>query len=133
MILEEFAALYNLKIKKDSGEWPIIPAPKLAKDVIDKDRLESHTHIYRLSDSDTFWVYFNLGTKARWNSVQRQLLALGGILGITGDCDGFIRFDPADKALVKRILKLAKIRVKRQLTEEQREGLKARLARKEKL
>lgn len=127
MTLEDFAQRYKTKIKKDSIGDAFI-AGRLADKKM-KDRPEYHQHIYAY-DGGKFAVFMLYPTNARWNSARKQLEALGATTIVNAECEGIIRFDPNDAKLVGRIIKLAGIRVKREMTEEQKTKLRERLCKK---
>lgn len=119
MTLLEFAEKYHLKIKRDGCDDPgVYGRVKGAK------RLEDNHHVY--TDGDKFYVYFNFPTVGRWNSARKRLLAAGAHAAMTCAYDGVLLFDPADEPLVRLVLKLAHIRVKRQLTDEQKAEIRQR-------
>jgi hypothetical protein len=127
MTLEQFIAKYRIsKIKKDSCEDPIILGKFVLHGSVDKDRPEAHHHIFMV-DGQLYGGYYNFPTKARWNVARKQLLAGGATPGPSGDCDGFVYFDPDNETIVRLVMKLARVKVKRVLTEEQRSKLAARL------
>jgi hypothetical protein len=132
MTHEEFKVAFRLNDVADSCGDRLFAARKLSKGVVEKDRPETRNHI-TIWDSVTGKngvLYVNVATRAQYNSIERQLVALGGVPGLRGDCDGYIHFDPTDKKLVNKVLRVAKIRVKRVLTDEQRSKLADRLTRK---
>lgn len=123
MNLQQFAEKYRLKIKKDSCDDLIIPGRvKGAK------RVEDNHHI--LEYQGRFEVYLTFPTVGRWNSARKKLEAAGAHPVMSCKHEGFLIFDPENEPLVKLVLKLARIRVKRQLTEEQKAEIRGRFAKK---
>ena len=66
------------------------------------------------------------GRSAKWANAKKKLVD-AGIIRQEGDAEGITLFDPENKAQSRLALKLAGIRVKRQLTEDQRKALANRL------
>ena len=127
MNIKEFSDKYRLKIKKDSCDDPIIMG-KFIKQT-GRDLPEYHHHIYEVDGA--FFIYFNFPTVGRWNSVRRKMQELGLHCVRNCTCDGVFLFDPvAHEPAVKIILKLVGVRVKRELTPEQKNEIRARFARK---
>jgi hypothetical protein len=127
MTLQEFADKYRLKLKKDSCDVLIIPGrTKGAK------RVEDNHHVYEQTKGGTAGVavYFTFPTPGRFNSVRRKLDQPGVFPMMLCKMDGFFAFDPENEPLVKLILKLAKIRVRRQLTDEQKTEIRNRFTNK---
>ena len=126
MTLEEFADRYKVKVKTDSCGDPIIHGK-----VRGAQRPEDTHHVFESPKlSNMLAVYFNFETVGRWNNVRKKLLAYGAQLAVAGPYDGYLLFDPLNEPLVKLVLKLARIKVKRQLTEEQKAVIRARFAKK---
>jgi hypothetical protein len=129
MNLQEFAARYQVKIKKDSCGDEIIPGK--AHKALNAKRLEDHPHVWE-HDRYGIAAYLTFPTRARWLSTQRRLEAIGTVRFVqTGDVEGIICFDPLNEVMTRLIFKIARVRVKRQLTDEQRAALRARFAKKE--
>lgn len=124
MNLAEFAAKYHLKVKKDSCDDLLIPGR-----VKDAKRVEDNHHIYQ-GLLGSLIVYFNFPSVGRWNSVRKKLDQPGVFPLKLLKYEGYFGFDPENELLVKLILKLAKIRVKRQLTPEQKAKIQARFTKK---
>jgi hypothetical protein len=119
MTLTEFAERYKVKIRKDSCDDPIVAGRvKWAK------HLEDNHNVFE-ADGE-FYVYFNFLTVGKWNNVRKKLIEKGAKPYITCEVDGYLSFDPENAELVKLILRLAKIRTKRQLTPEQKAAVRAR-------
>lgn len=127
MTLEEFAIRYKLKIKKDEVGDEIIPG-KLVRGC-GPERLSCHHHVYPLM-SGAFAVYLNFPTKSRFKSAHRQLVASGAKPSATGDMDGILTFDAENEPLVKLVLKLTRVRAKRQMSEEQKQAVRQRFKKK---
>lgn len=123
MTLTEFADRYRLKIKKDSCDDPIIPGR-----VKGTRRPEDNHHVYE--SSGQLFAYLTFPTVGRWNSARKKLEAAGAAPVMTCRYEGFIMFNPADESLVQLLLKTARIRVKRQLSEEQKAQIRERFQRK---
>jgi hypothetical protein len=67
-------------------------------------------------------------TKAKWTYAKKKLTAGGFTIRQDGDTEGTALFNPEDKAQGRLALKIAGARVRRELTQEQRDALAARLA-----
>jgi hypothetical protein len=121
MTLQDFADKYKLKVKRDSCDDPIIPGRvKGAK------RPEDAHHIFEGKFGGQLLVYFNFPTVGRWNTVKKKLDQPGVFPLMICKYDGFMSFDALNEPLVKLILKLAKIRTKRQLSPEQKDAIRQR-------
>jgi hypothetical protein len=123
MTLQEFADKYKVKIKKDSCDDSIIPGKLKGA-----QRVEDNHHVFEAQGK--FSVYLNMPTTGRWSGATKRLLAAGAYRQMTGRMDGYLGFDPDDEPLVKLVLKTAKIRVRRQLTEEQKANIRQRFTKK---
>jgi len=127
MNITEFAQRYKVRTRKDSCGDEIIPGRRTDKRS-KLDRPEDHHHISEFNG--VFVLYMNFPTKPRWTYAKKALLTAGFKIRQDGDVDGLLAFDPEDVLQVQLILKLAGVRIRRQLTPEQSERLKARFAKK---
>jgi hypothetical protein len=64
-----------------------------------------------------------------WGNLRRAGVELGMTVLLNGDSEGALGFDPANRAQVAHAIKVAKARVKKELSPERREALAAVLAR----
>jgi hypothetical protein len=127
MNLQTFAEQYRLRVRKDSCGDEVIPGRRADK--AGPDRVEAHHHVYE--EAGKFFAYLNFPTTGRWNNARRRLVTAGLAPVVDTDLDGILAFNPDDGSQVQTLLKLIGVRVRRQLTPEQREQLRARLAKKE--
>lgn len=120
MNLDEFAARYQLKVKKDSCGDAIIPGrlPKWALGSKPEDCHHAYEHDGRLA----LWLTFD--TKRKWQAAKKRL---GLEVFIDDDTEGTLLLDPADERGTRLALRLAGIRVKRQLSAAAREAAGERL------
>ena len=63
-----------------------------------------------------------------WNAFKRAAAELGMVLTQDGDTEGCLSFDPANAAQVKLAVKIAKVRVKKQVSDERKAVMVANLA-----
>jgi hypothetical protein len=125
MNLQQFAEKYKLKIKKDTCGDEIILGK--AHKALGAKRPEDHPHIYYANKSIIAFLVF--ATKAKWTSAKKRLEVTNGgplDLVVNAEAEGLLKLNTDNTKLINLVLKLARIRVKRQLTEEQRNKLKAR-------
>jgi len=127
MNLQEFAEKYQIKIRKDGCGDEIIPGRRVEK--CEVDRPEDHQHVYE--EGGRFFTYLTFPTRARWNSARRRLEAVGLTAVVDADADGIMSFNPEDELQVRPLLKIAGVRVKRQLTPEQLAKLQARFTKRD--
>jgi hypothetical protein len=121
MTLQEFAEKYKVKIRKDScDDHGVYGKVKGAK------RTEDNHHVY--TSGGEFFVYLNFPTVGRWNNTRKRLMAAGADPFMTCTYDGLMTFDPENATLVRLIFRISKIRVKREMTDEQKAKLRERLA-----
>lgn len=127
MTLQEFSERYKVKIKRDECGDEIIPG-KLVRGC-GPERPSYHHHIYPLANG-VFAVYLNFPTKSRFKRAAQLLQSAGAQPVVTAEADGILSFDPANDSLVKRVLKVTRCRLRRQLTEEQRAVMRERFKKK---
>jgi len=124
MDLATFATTHRLKIKKDSCGDEIIPGRPIKK--FHGRFMEDRHHVYHIDGN--FGVYLNMPTSGRWNNARKKLEAAGATTVVNCEADGMLRFNPEDVELVKLVCRIARIVIRKPLTEEQRAALAARLA-----
>ena len=117
--LEQFAQQYRLKIKKDSCGDEVILGKMIAGCEPDCHHVYQHGSFLA--------VYLNFPTKQRWNTARKALEAAGSTALQVGECDGMVRFDGEAATVARLVLKLARCRVKRVLSEEQKAEIRKRL------
>lgn len=130
MNLDQFQEHYKIsptRRKKDSLDEPLLMG-KFEKGLVDKDRPEAHHHVYDVDG--TLYAYFNYPTRARANSARKQLIGAGALSGSIGEEDFIMVFDPENITLSKLVIRLAGIRIKKIISDEQRAAMKARLVKK---
>ena len=126
MTIEEFAQQHHLKIKKSSCDEQLIVG-KLVKGG-GQDRPENHHHIYEVNGR--FFAFFNYTTVGKWNNVRKELELLGARAIVNAQTEGVLHFDHTCQPLVKAVFKHVRVKVKRQLTPEQKEAIRARFSKK---
>lgn len=94
-------------------------------------RSEDAHHIFE--DGCFLKCYINCSTSARWNSMRKRLIAAGAVVTQDGDTDGIVLFDARDETLSRLVIKLAGVRIKRNISDEQRAAIKARFANRRKV
>jgi hypothetical protein len=129
MNLTQFAEQYRLKIRKDACGDELIAARKIDRGIIAAmDRLEDHHHVHEIDGR--FFLYVNYSTKARMNVARKKLVPAGALIINDGETDSIFGFDSENTELVKLVLKIARLKGKRVLTDEQKEAMRARLTKK---
>ena len=64
----------------------------------------------------------------KWNATRKAAEAVGMIVRQNGDTEGSLSFDPKNKAQCKMAMQIAKVKLKRQLSDSQRAAVASRLA-----
>lgn len=115
MTIHDFATKYRLKIRRDPDDGTdIIPGRP------------GFSHIYEYSDTELgvmYVSYNNVFEPARprvWNAHSRKALAAGMTLRQNGDAEGAFSFDPANPVQAKLAIRIAGVKAKRRMTEEQK-------------
>ncbi len=126
MTIGKFAEVYRVHVRKDGCGEAIIPGKRRLPDERRK-RIEYASHIYEHGDG-RFGVLFFFSTRRRWNFTKRRLAAAGFEIRQDGGTEGTALFDPSNAAQAGLAIKLARIRRRLELTQEQRQKLRDRLA-----
>ncbi len=120
MEIKEFAERYRVKTRKDSCEEAIIPGkPRNAA------RPEDRHHIYDHGNGK-FGVCLLFTSVGKYHNAQKRLVAAGFTQGQDGDSEGTFLFDPADKQQAKAAIREAGIRIRKELSAERLQAMKAR-------
>lgn len=125
MTIKDFAEGHRVQARRDGCGDRIITGRLRAKNM--STRPEYASHIYENGDG-RLGVLLMFESKRRWGSARRKLVAAGFEIRQDSDSEGTALFDPANAAQVRLALKLARVRVRRELTEEQRQKLLDRMA-----
>jgi hypothetical protein len=136
MNLEDFAAKYHVKTRRDECAETIIPG-KLWKQQSKASRIDGH-QIYEhkggqfglllMFPGDSGEEIGGSGKSAKWGNACKKLIAAGFTIRQNGDAEGTALFNPEDKAQAKLALKLAGIKTRRQLSPERKAALASQLA-----
>ena len=122
-LIKEFAEQHKLTAKTDSCGETVIPGnPRDAK------RVEDRPHIFDNGDGRLGVCYLDTGpapSVAKYRNAQRKMLAAGFVQNQSGDAEGTLLFDPANKEQSKLAIKVVKARPNRQLSPGRLELLKA--------
>jgi hypothetical protein len=95
-----------------------------------------HGQIYEYSDTELGVLFMMRKTQEDpwgrwcpkiWGNIQRAGLAVGMTVRQNAASEGALSFDPMDKVQVKLAIKIAKVRAKKQISEEQKARLVATL------
>ena len=116
MKLEDFAAKYRLKVRREEDGEPIISGKF--------GRLYQH-------DAETLGLFFMPDRPRRWSHARRKLEAAGLTIWQDGDDEGSALFDPANTVQARLALKVVRAKPRRTLSAAQLEALeKARKSRR---
>lgn len=99
MDIQQFAENHNLKVSRDSCGASIVQG--------------KYSHIFDGYADGRLGVLFVAPTKRHWNNARKKMEAAGLITKQNGDTEGALSFDPVDKAQVRLVLKLTRIRPRR--------------------
>jgi hypothetical protein len=123
MTIQDFAIKNRLKVRQDKDDGTdIIPGRP------------SFSHIYEYSDDELGVMFASYATVHEpprprlWNTHSRKALAAGMTLRQNGDAEGAFSFDPANPVQAKLAIRVAGVKRKRRITEEQRAAKAAILA-----
>jgi hypothetical protein len=115
MTIHEFAIKYRLKVRQNRDDGTdIIPGRP------------GFSHIYEYSDDELGVMFVSYATvhgsprPRLWNAHSRKALAAGMTLRQNGDGEGAFSFDPANPVQAKLAIRIAGVKRKRRMTEEQR-------------
>jgi hypothetical protein len=125
MNVEQFAERHHARARRDECGETIVPG-KLWKLQPKLGRMYGH-QVYDHSDGRV-GVLLMFDSKAKWTNAKRKLLDAGFTLKQNGDTEGACLFDPENKAQAKLALKVAGVRIRRELSPERREALANQLA-----
>ena len=148
MDIAAFAERHHVRVQRDEGGdtvilgkiWKVQPITpyNLRRNPERMAKLDYGHRIYDFGDGrfGLFLMFYvdndheigGSGKSAKWSNAKKKLVAAGFTIRQEGDAEGIALFDPENKAQSRLALKLAGIRVKRQLTEDQRKALADRLA-----
>lgn len=120
-----FAETYRVRIKKDSCGELIIPGSLRPADM--PERLEYASHLYEYGDRSRFGVLLTFQSKKGWTNAKRELLTAGFTVVQDGDTEGTALFDPHNERQARLALRLARVRERRTLSDEQRRVLAGRM------
>lgn len=112
-MVKAFAQNYHVRAKRDAcGE--IIVSGRVG-------------HIYDHCDSRQLGVLLMFQSKMQWTYAKRKLLAAGFTIGQDGDTEGTALFDSTNPALSRVALRIARVKVRRQMSPAQRRAAVDRL------
>ena len=121
MDIREFAAQYKLRTRTDVCGDTIIAGKK-------HRNADAQSDIFEGYDDGALGVSLLFGSKSKWTRVRQTLEAAGFRLRQNGETEGVLTFDPTDAKQARLAIKTTGVRVKRQLSEETKAKLVARLA-----
>src|SRR2546426_11438739 len=90
-------------------------------------RVEYACHVYDHGDGQRFGLLLLLKTKQQWTHAKKQLVTAGFTVKQNAETEGTALFNPEDAGQVRLAFKLARIRVRRELSPERRQALAAQL------
>ena len=111
MTLRDFAARYNLRLRRDSAGDLIVPGRRIAKDM-PKQR-EYANHIYDGFADGRLGICLLFATKKKWTTTRRTLELAGCLLKQNGDIEGCLTFDPTNAEQVQAVIKVAGLKARR--------------------
>lgn len=126
MNLTEFCEKYKVKAKKDTCDDYIIVGK--AHKAINAKRREDNPHIYEANGK--IWAFLVFNTKAKWNSVKKRLLVASAKnnlnLRVNAEAEGIVEVEVDNPSFVTLLFKIARIRVKREMSDEQKAKIRER-------
>jgi hypothetical protein len=125
MTIRDFAEIFRVRVRRDGCGDEIIPGTLRAEKIAGHS--EYLSHIYGHGDG-RLGVLLMFKTKRRWGNARRKLAGAEFEIRQDGDTEGTALFDPSNAAQAGLALKLARIRRRPELTQEQRQKLLDRLA-----
>lgn len=143
MTFDQFAQDYRVKTRHDECNEPVIPGKlwkvqPYRKGVPPRSGSMYGHHLFENGDGRIgvrlmFYVkngheIGGSGKTAKWTNAKVKLSAAGFVITQDGDAEGVALFDPADAKQARLAIKLAGVRVRREMSPEKREALVARLA-----
>jgi hypothetical protein len=124
--IKEFAERYRVKTKRDSCGEDIVTGSLRPKDM--PARVEYAAHVFDCGDGKRSGLLLLFQTKPKWTYAKKKLVAAGFTIKQDGDTEGTALFDPENCAQADVAFRVARIRVRKELTPERREALSARLS-----
>lgn len=134
MNIEQFAQQYHVQTKRDecsdtilAGKvWRSQPKDGYGHQIFDNG--DGRFGLLLSFEVDNGHEIGGSGKSTKWANAQRKLISAGFTVKQNGDAEGVALFDPKDSAQSRLALKLAGIRVRRQLSPERKAALVAQLA-----
>jgi len=125
MDIKEFGEKYRVKTRRDNCGEDIVTGSRIPKDM--PKQVEYACHVYNHADGKRLGLLLLLKTKQQWTHAKKRLVAAGFTIKQNGETEGTALFNPEDAGQVRLAFKLARIRVRRELSPERRQALAAQL------